>query len=177
MKVENWTPLRCGSPKARTTWALLRLFDVDSGEELARATLDEIGHVARLRHRPIDRPLTPIPSLDLAEASLREVAPRARDSQFVSTWGTLKCDELVPCVAMRRGTRVLLLDSRTGRLFEFDDSAPRRSFQRDVAKLSGDQRASYLSGLAAENRALVSLGRDAFVEAALIGNAPEIQQR
>lgn len=170
VKVENWTPLRCGRRKERRTWSLLRLFDLESNEELARATVDEVGHVGRLAHRLVEHDLPPILDLGTAQMALREVAPDARDAQYVATWGTLECDELNPCVAMRDGSRVYLLDGRSGRLFSFDDGSRRFSFRKDLSVTHRD--ATYREVARAGGR-LVSLGHDSYVQVEPVANASE----
>jgi hypothetical protein len=172
--VENWTPLRCGVPKARLIWSVLRLYDATSDEELARATVDDVGHVGRLRHRPAGRSLRPIVSLSLAARAIRELALGARDAQYVATWGTLECDELNPCVAMREGGTVYLLDGRNGDLFRFNRASRRLSFRQDLAV---DRRATTLTQAVQGGHRLVSLGADTFVEVEFVGAVGEIVGR
>jgi hypothetical protein len=76
--VENWSPLRCAVPKSRQAWLVLRLFDAADGTELARASVDDTGHVGRLRHRPSGRELAPILDLHSAESAIRGFDAEAR---------------------------------------------------------------------------------------------------
>ncbi len=161
VKVEDWTPLRCGSRKARETWSVLRIFDTSTGDELVRATVDNVGHVGKLRLRPVDGSLAPMMDLSTATASVRAVAPGARDAEYVTTWGLPGCDEVTPCVAMRNGPRVYLVDGRTGALFLLTSPSKRLSFRNDLSRA---RRADTLRGVAQAGARLMSLGQDAFAQ-------------
>ena len=160
-KVEDWTPLRCGSRKARDTWSVLRIFDMKTGDELVRATVDNVGHVGRLRLRPVGGSLTPILDLSAARASVRAVAPGAGNAEYVTTWGLPGCEEVTPCVAMREGPRVYLVDGRTGALFLLTSSSKRLSFRHDLSRA---RREDTLRGVAHAGARLMSLGQDAFAQ-------------
>jgi len=169
-RVVNWTPLACGPRKARRFFFVIRMIDRENGEELARASVDETGHVARLRHRPEGAGFPPWPALTEARAVLRaRVAPGAHDPQLVATWGTLRCDEVEPCVAMRDGNRLWLTTS--GAVYRIDLARPEFSFRRD---LGAGRREAVLQAVAQAGEKLISLGGDRFAvaEPAVGGDGP-----
>lgn len=166
VEVENWSPLRCAVPNSRRRWSVLRLYDMADGTELARATVDDVGHVGRLRHRPLDRELDPMVDLPAARSAIRGFASDARDAQLVGAWGTVGCDELDPCVAMRGSDSVYLLSRRSGELFRFDLDSPRLSFRSDLA---AGRRAATLTQAAERGVRLISLGGDSLTEVQPVG--------
>lgn len=141
-------------------------YDADSGVELARATVDDVGFVGKVRHRPADRPLAKILDIDAARDGIQKFDHRARGAQYVSTWGTLQCDEVNPCVAMRNDSSVYLLDGRTGHVFRSATHLPQLSFRQDLSL--GKRRATLRTTAEAGER-LVSLGRDVLARAEWLG--------
>jgi hypothetical protein len=157
-RVANWSPLRCGPRKARRYYFLIRAFDSETGTELLRVTVDDAGHVAHLRHKPEGRSLRPIP--ELAEARQQAAALLAgtpHDARYVTAWGSLRCDDLVPCIAMEGDAETLLMDGSTGDLYRIRDAGKRFSFRTD---LSPARRALTWDAARRAGGELITLGGD-----------------
>ncbi len=158
--VSNWTPLRCGERKARKLFHVIRIFDRATGEELARASVDDAGHVARLRHVPADRPLSPIPSLAQTVASVRaRTGLKPTNAEYISTWGTPGCDEVSPCVAFRDAKQTFVTRGPQRTVFRFETDGPGISLSKD---LTPAKRQQVLLDVKGRGQGLLSVGADLF---------------
>lgn len=170
LEVENWTPLRCGHPKARLRWSVLRMFDKSTGSELARASVDEAGHVGKLQHAPSTgegfRP-TLLPSE--AQSHLSRSVGGAGQAQLVATWGSLRCDVLNPCVAMRNGDILYILHPESRQAYRIRPDDARFSFREDLSTSASQNR--ILKRAADSGGAVISLGADVFALAEPISTA------
>lgn len=156
--VENWTPLRCGTAKARRTYSLIRFFETTTGVEHLRALVDDAGFVSQIGHRSEEQELPAMLSLGEARTAVRRTAVRkATEPQYVSTWGTLRCSALVPCVALRGDDDTLLVDSRSGSVFRISGESARRSFRETFSET---ERAGSVQRARASGMHLISLGAD-----------------
>lgn len=164
LKVVNWNGLRCGPRKERAFFHVIRAFDRASGEELLRASVEDNGHVARVRHKPQEGVLPAISPISGVVSSVAgRFGLRPANPQYVSTWGTLRCDEVQPCVAFQAGGTSYLAINREGApVYRIEGASRRLSLSRD---LTPAQRDAHLKSLRKLGQDLVSLGFDAFVPA------------
>lgn len=150
---------------------MLRIFEVDTGRELTRAALDDSGLLSNLLHDPLGEGWSTRNQLpDLQESAVAAEAVLARsveDVQYVATWGTLRCDELVPCVAARSGEEVLILRGQA--LYRIDQESEPLSFRED---LQGERKEAVMRAAEERGELLVSLGGDRFATAQLIHEEP-----
>lgn len=166
IKVENWTPTRCRGGKIRSPYSVLRIYDTESGGELTRVVLDDVGHVVMLQHEQEDWKIDPVMSLEAAgEALATTIGTNVSDLQYVATWGMVSCSELHPCVAAREGDSAILLYTLSGDIYRVDSSSPRLSLARD---LPPNRRGAATRLAKQQGRHLVSLGTDAFAAAELV---------
>lgn len=165
-RVVNWTQSRCGAERERAFYFLLSVTDEATGMEITRVAVDQSGFVHSLIHRPLQGEWQdlPKPVQDLGEAEQHASAilrSRPGDAQYVATTGTLRCDVLLPCVALREGGRTYLRHPGRG-LYRLDSG-------RGLMKLAGgaDQRAlrDVSQELRAHNEHLVSLNAESWVVA------------
>lgn len=159
LRVANWTPLRCGPERPREFYYVLRLFDDKTGEELTRAALDHSGLLSNLIHKPLGGSWgahNGISTLEAVTAGVRSAyGVTAEKPQYVATWGTLRCDELVPCVAMRQGEHAYI--AKGDDLYRIDEQVDRLSFLHDLA---GDRKQVVLKRAEEQGALVVSLGGD-----------------
>lgn len=161
-RVENWNPLRCGPRKERAFYHVVRVFDRTTGEELLRASIEDNGHVARVRHKPAEGSLPPILSLAEVVASIKgRFGLQPRNLQYVAAWGTIRCDEVQPCVAFQDAAAVHLTSTAAAGapIYRIDVDAKRLSMRRDLAPA---QRTALLTSVRQRGQELVSLGFDRF---------------
>lgn len=118
VRESNWQGNRCLRPRAGETLYLLRLYDTTTATEVARATLDESGLINELAY-PTDRknPIwaKPLPLLDEGTKILSAaVGARVLEIQYATSFGTINCDSLAPCIvgkiSGRDGYAILSLD-------------------------------------------------------------------
>lgn len=158
LRVENWTPLRCGPKGQRTFYFIVRVLDGRSGAEISRAALNNDGLLARLRHKPLDRDLSAIMGLEEAARSvISRNRIQGRDFQYVTTWGSLECDLLSPCVSFRSAGRSYLAKGKDLYLLRPDEES--FSLRRD---LTPHRKAAIVQQLRERGKSLVSVGGDAF---------------
>lgn len=172
LQVVNWNPLRCGSRKERAFYHVVRAFNDATGEEVLRASIEDNGHVARVRHKPDAEALPPIPSLASAATSAQaRFGLQPKGLQYVAAWGTLSCDEVQPCVAFQSGAGAYLMDVRRGEspVFRIEAAASRLSLGRD---LTPERRVARIESLRQRGQELVSLGFDSFSPAARLPERP-----
>jgi hypothetical protein len=100
----NWRNYRCSSYRSGETVYLLRLYDTASGTEIARSTIEESGLMNAIMY-PLDRaaPVWSKPLLTLPEAErlLSSAVGKVVDVQYATSYGTIGCDEWLPCVTSR----------------------------------------------------------------------------
>ena len=171
IRVVNWTPLSCGPRKTRAFYHILRAFDRSTGQELLRASVEDNGHVARVRHKPAQGDLPLVPSLlEVGTSAQARSGLRPRNLQYVATWGTLRCDEVQPCVAFQDGSENYLVQASAGaRVYRLDLASGKLSMRDELAPTS---RSSRIDTLRRAGRELVSLGYDRFTTAVAISKEP-----
>jgi len=158
--VSNWTPLRCGDRKSREIFHVIRIFDRTTDKELARVSVDDAGHVARLRHKPTDQTLAPIPSLAETVASVRaRTGLKPVDAEYIATWGTPGCDEVSPCIALRNAQQAFVTRGPQRTVFRFETAGPGISLSKD---LTPEKRGQVLLDVKGHGQGLLSVGADVF---------------
>ena len=123
VRISNWKNFRCWNYRSGETIYLLRLYDTTTATEVARATMEESGLIDGVMC-PTDRsnPVwsKPLPTLPQGETLLTAAVGPVVDVQYAASYGTIQCDEWMPCVvgklAGRDGYAFL---SRSG-IYEFD---------------------------------------------------------
>jgi hypothetical protein len=171
--VTDWTPLHCGRREARPIYHLIQVFD--QGHEITRATLSPSGLIGSVLHwagGPLETnpPALPADPSDLLRKYGQALPANARDFQYVSVWGTLRCDDIVPCVAFRSANRAYLwwwepTDGRNS-LFRIEVAGPRHSQQETFSTPAAKQQ--LLQSIRASSRELITLGGDVMVEAVAV---------
>ena len=145
VKEANWHTARCSQSRSREWIYLLRLIDTARGIEIARAIMEENGLLNAIAY-PVDRtnPVwsRPIPTLSEAESALNRAVGKVVDIQYISSYGSLGCPDLMPCVAGRiaGGDGYAVLAQRG--IYTFD-AASRRIDRRP----NGTSREEILAGL------------------------------
>ena len=147
-RVVNWSQSRCGPERERAFYFLLSVVDGATGDEITRVAVGQSGVVHSLIHRPAEEEWRhlPEPLQDLEQVTAHVAAvTRARPTtaQYVAASGTLRCDVLLPCVALRgegsvyvqhgeRGLFRLATDRGPMRLREGQDGPSRRDAAREL---------------------------------------------
>ena len=158
-RVQNWGIRRCGDPGSGDSYHLLRISDRASGREIARAALHESGVVEQTGFAgPSDKPLASL--AEVATDVERTVGASAQSPVYVTSTGTLRCDALMPCVAVRARDSVFLT-TPDGELFEIPARRRVLSFKNDLG--TNENRARTQQDLAARGEVVTSLGGDQFV--------------
>lgn len=108
VRASNWRNFRCTNYRSGETAYLLRLYDTTTATEVARVSMEESGLVNGVAY-PMDRrnPFwsKPLPTLPEAETLLTAAVGPVLDVQYAMTYGTIDCDELMPCVVGRLAGR------------------------------------------------------------------------
>jgi len=165
-RVVNWARSRCGPDRERAFYFLLSVVDEATGIEITRIAVDQSGFVSSLIHRPLEGEWQdlPKPVQELGEAEQQAsvlVRSRPADAQYVASTGTLRCDVLLPCVALRGGGRTYLRHPERG-FFRLDS-------ERGLMKFTGGADQSALRDASQEARArnehLLSLNAESWVVA------------
>ena len=169
LRIVNWSPTRCGKERRLDAYHLIRVLDGSSGREITRSVLEENGRLGVVsstmddergdsRERQASRLRPP-------EEEMRSVAARFKirgDSpQYVTTFGTLRCPNVSPCLAFRSGGHVYLA-SYDGELFEVEPNGRRLEMGTDIG--SPEKNAPILQAIGPGGR-LVSLGGKVFTTA------------
>jgi len=166
LKVTNWTPLRCAEKRKREYYYLLRIYDPETKVEIARAAMNYDGLFEKMQFsntRTESLPLRPMAELQAAARDVSTLhAVTLGDAQYITTWGTLRCDLLDPCVSFRRQNEVYIFKDL--RLYRAHVGGARYSLSRDL-KVSADpvqiqERARILAGMSQRGELLISLGDD-----------------
>jgi hypothetical protein len=163
----NWRNFRCMHYRSGETIYLLRLYDTTSATEVARVSMEESGLINGIMY-PTDRSnpfwSKPLPTLPEGERLLTATVGPVVDVQYAATYGTIDCDELMPCVvgklAGREGYAFL---SRSG-IYQFDESS-RRVDRRLRAKRESPQASK-------PNERVTSLGGTYDVVATKVADRP-----
>jgi hypothetical protein len=137
VRISNWKSFRCWNYRSGETIYLLRLYDTTTATEVARATMEESGLIGGVMC-PTDRSnlvwSKPLPTLAQGEAILTAAVGPVVDVQYAAGYGTIQCDEWMPCVvgklAGRDGYAFL---TRSG-IYQFEADSRRvdRSFKARV---------------------------------------------
>ena len=158
LRVADWTPGRCaGNGNGGDSYFLIVIRD-GSKKEIARASVFDTG-----RFRALALPDPQVKPLELPAAAQARLAARgiqARDPQLVSTWGTLACHPLRPCVASRNARGIYLVHDQDTWLLPAGGRI--RSLRTELPDEAA--RAAFAATLKADER-LVSLGADGMVVA------------
>ncbi|MFL6232720.1 MAG: hypothetical protein ACJ76N_06265 [Thermoanaerobaculia bacterium] len=171
IRVENWNPLRCGPRKERAFYYVVRAFNSSTGEEVLRASVEDNGHVARVRHKPDGGSLPPVPALaDAAGSAQRRLGLRPQQAQYIAAWGTLRCDEVQPCVSFEDGANAYVMAALNGAAVYRIDSGARLSFRRDLQPAQIGARAD---ALRKQKKELMSLGFDSFSAVSPVAGSPQ----
>jgi len=126
VRVENWTPSRCGRTPVPYIH-LLRLFDPATGKEVARSTQEFTG-IMGVYHN-LSGPASDLPALDEIETVVRKRFGRTlspQEVQYVSVGGLPYCSDHKPCVAFKAAGKLYLVDGGA-LLYEIAPTAPRTS--------------------------------------------------
>lgn len=156
-KVANWTPARCGRHRMADFYFLIRFFKRNTGEEVTRAALDNSGHVAAVVHGDPGVPIQDFRSLQQARQLLGDVLKEPIGmTQYVTTWGTLRCEFLWPCVAMQ-GERSIIL-AHEDEVWRVEADRPTESVRARMGTLAA--RRDFLQRLRDGTDKMVTLGGD-----------------
>jgi hypothetical protein len=169
LRIVNWSPTRCVKARRLDVYHLIRVIDGRSGLEITRSVLDESGHLGVIsstmedeRGDSLQRQATRLrpPEEEMRSAASR-FKIRGEAPQYVTTFGSLRCPNVTPCLAFRGGGHVYLV-SYQGELFEIDPQGRRWEMGRDVG--TPEMNEPVLKSLGPEGR-LVSLGGKVFTAA------------
>lgn len=173
LQVANWTPLACGPKRKREAYFLLRVFDRRTGIEVSRAAINDDGLLSSLMHLPVGEVAATNPRRfsSLAEARGQAASVhglKAEQAQYVTSFGTLKCPVLAPCVAFRSGPDAYVLETRASAfgLYRLELDKPRFSFKSDLSR--PERQAQVVQQLAGSGRELISLGGDQLASVAAV---------
>ena len=128
VRISNWRNFRCKDYRSGETIYLLRLYDTTTATEVARVTMEDSGLIGGLMC-PTDHSnliwSKPLPTLSQGAILLTAAAGPVMDLQYAATYGTIQCDEWMPCVvgklAARDGYAFL---TRSG-IYEFEAGSRR----------------------------------------------------
>lgn len=166
VRVENWAPDRCGGQQ-RDFYYLLRISDAASGQEIARATVNQSGLLGGWGAPPDPAAFEGTPFRSSISPGLREALARVQArfgikgtrAQYVTTWGTPQCALPVPCVAFQAGGKsYLFLDDN---LVEFTPQS--RGYTRAQMESTRTRRFEISSAIDTEKEWLVSIADDRWV--------------
>lgn len=161
VRVENWTQMRCGWQHKQDFYYLVQVFEVASGVELTRATLDYTGLFVSAINMPASVPgpvealarrLLPSAATAMDEVN-RDFGVQGVDPEYVATFGTIDCDMAFPCLAFHESGLSYVVYRHE--LFEVSASGPRLVRGKDVGTLATNEK--LLPTLAPDER-LISLG-------------------
>ncbi len=126
VRVEDWTLSRCSKMVPTPYFFLLRFFDPENGQEVARSTQNFAGIMGMYRQegKPLELPALSSVASILRTRFGREM--RTEQAQYVRVSGLPYCDDHSPCIAFKSEARIYLLDA--GKLlYEVAPDAPRKS--------------------------------------------------
>ncbi len=171
VKVANWTPLFCGAKRERAFYFLFKVFERSSGTEIVRVAVNSDGLVSTLMFRSLKPELAQypkaFPSLAAATGTARSAsgASALAGAQYVTAWGTLDCNPLIPCVALRSGSDVFVV--KNSQVFRLELGNGFLSLKNDL-RPGSSRRQDVLAKYRKLGERLISLGGDAFVPAVLV---------
>jgi hypothetical protein len=160
LRIVNWSPTRCLKERRLDAYHLIRVFDGRSGVEITRSVLDESGRLTVITSTLEGGRNLRSPADELRSAASR-FKVQGQDPQYVTTFGTLRCANITPCLAFRSGGRIYL-DAYDGNLFEIDLKGRRLEMGKDIG--TPEMNEPILKALGPGGR-LVSLGGKVFVTA------------
>jgi hypothetical protein len=159
IRVEDWSPARCAATGNHGDFYYLVIVrDSTTGADVAHATVSEVGLAGNLAVP--SAPELEITPLETANRTFEARGIHGRDPQYVTTWGSLECHQLSPCVAARNENGLYLLHGDN--VFLLPGGGRIVSFRNEL--LTGQERAKFDAALGPEDR-YTSLGGDAFVVA------------
>ncbi|HEV7428265.1 MAG TPA: hypothetical protein VGQ46_18060 [Thermoanaerobaculia bacterium] len=159
IRVEDWSPARCAATGNHGDFYYLVIVrDSATGADVAHATVNEAGLAGNLAVP--SKPELEITPIETANAKFAANAIHGRDAQYVTTWGSLECHQLRPCVAARNESGLYLLHGDD--VFLLPIGGRIVSFRNEL--LTAQQRAKFHATLGPDDR-YTSLGGDAFVVA------------
>ncbi len=140
VRESNWRNFRCMHYRSGETIYLLRLYDTTTATEVARVSMEESGLINGVMY-PTDRSnpfwSKPLPTLPEGETLLTAAVGTVLDVQYATSYGTIDCDELMPCVVGKLvGRDGYAFLSRSG-IYEFNTASRRvdRRFSARYQKL------------------------------------------
>jgi hypothetical protein len=158
-RVENWTQLRCGWQHKQDFYFLVQVVEIASGKELTRAVIDYSGLFIGMMNltvvgnvEPSAKRLLPIPAAAMDEVN-REFGIQGTDPEYVTTWGTINCDMMFPCLAFHQNGLSYVLYHHGP--FEVSPKGPK--LRQGVEVGTAEKAHATLATLAADER-LISLG-------------------
>ncbi len=159
LRVEDWSPARCaGAGNHGDFYYLVIVRDAATGVDIAHASINEVGLAGTLA-----LPAAPdkeITTLDAAAGKFAAHGVHGHDAQYVTTWGSLECHALRPCVASRNENGVYL--AHDDDVFLLPISGRVVSFRNEL--LNEQQRGKFNATLGLDDR-FTSLGGDSYVVA------------
>jgi hypothetical protein len=167
MRIENWTGMRCGWNHKRDFYHLVRAFEGGGGIEITRALIADSGHLVTWMNLPASVPGPVEPSARVltaataaAERINREFGIEGVDPEYVTTYGTIDCDFVFPCLAFHEHGLSYVVYRHE--LFEVSPKGPKLMGGKDVGTVAAN--AKLLPTLSADER-LISLGGRAWTVA------------
>lgn len=156
-EVANWTPTRCGPKEDKAFYFLVRFVDDSSGEEITRVAVDEAGHVARVVHRPDEGALPEVPDLEqrIAAASAAH-GWQPTGGQYVTLWGSIRCDVISPCVGFKVGAEAYFV--RAEQVYRIATEKGRFSVRGELGTVADKRR--FLNSFEDRPEEVITLGHD-----------------
>lgn len=160
MRVENWTGMRCGWNHKRDFYHLVRAFENEGGIEITRALIADSGHLVTWMNLPASVPGPVEPSARVltaatvaAERINREFGIEGVDPEYVTTYGTIDCNFVFPCLAFHEHGLSYVVYRHE--IFEVSPRGPKLMGGKDVGTLATNEK--LLPTLKVDER-LISLG-------------------
>lgn len=159
LRVEDWSPARCaGAGNHGDFYYLVIIRDAATGADIAHASINQVGLIGTLAIP--SAPEHEIPPVDVAAGKLAVHGVNARDAQYVTTWGSLECHPLRPCVVSRNENGLYVV--RDEEVFLLPTGGRIISFRNEL--LTEQHRTKFNATLAPDDR-YISLGGDSYVVA------------
>jgi len=173
MRVENWTSMRCGRQHKRDFYHLVRVFEIGGGIEVTRALIADSGHLVTWMNLPASAagPVAPSARV-LTDATValekinREFSIEGVDPEYVTTYGTIDCYFVFPCLAFHEHGLSYVVYRHE--LFEVSPRGPKLTGGKDVGTMAANEK--MLPTLGADER-LISLGGRAWTVARKVSAA------
>ena len=160
-RIEDWSGMRCGVQHKRDFYYMVRAFEIESGLEITRALIADSGHLTTWMNLPASAPGQGVePSARLLPAAAtaidqinREFGIQGMDPEYVTTYGTIDCHSLFPCLAFHEHGLSYVVYRHE--LFEISLRGPKLMNGKDVG--TWEMNAKLLPTLTPDER-LISLG-------------------